>query len=179
MGSIGRRTSINNIKKEPSLLGNVDDIVKILEEKKLIDGCIVDIQKLIEANGIEIKYDDTLTSNQSGYLRKYNEKWVIGVNDKHNRKRQRFTLAHEFAHYVLHRDDNDIFEDEIFFRDNNLTSIEFAANEYASKILMPESLVRENIIAGETDIEDLAEKFNVSVLAMKNRVLSLGYKLAI
>lgn len=179
MGSIGRRSSINNIKEEPSLLGNVNDIVKLLEEQKLIDGCVVNIQKLIEREGVEIKYDDTLTSNQSGYLKKDNNNWVIGVNNKHNRKRQRFTLAHEFAHYVLHRDDNDIFEDEIFFRDNNLTSIEYAANEYAANILMPENLVRENIVAGETDIEDLADKFGVSVLAMKNRILSLGYKLAI
>jgi len=179
MGSIGRRPSINNIKEEPSLLGNVNDIVKLLEEEKLINGCVVDIQKLIEREGVKIKYDDTLTSNQSGYLKKDNNSWIIGVNNKHNRKRQRFTLAHEFAHYVLHRDDNDIFEDEIFFRDNNLTSIEYAANEYAAKILMPENLVRGNIIAGETDIEDLADKFGVSVLAMKNRILSLGYKLAI
>lgn len=179
MGSIGRRPSINNKKEEPSLLGNVDDIVKLLEKENLIDRCVVDIQKLIEREGVEIRYDDALTPNQSGYLKKDKNNWIIGVNKKHNRKRQRFTLAHEFAHYVLHRDDNDIFEDEIFFRDNNLTSIEFAANEFAAKILMPENLVRENIVAGETDIEDLADKFGVSVLAMKNRVLSLGYKLAI
>lgn len=179
MGSIGRRPQINNIKEEPSLLGDVNDIIIYLRKENLINDCVVNIERLINERGVNIIYDETLSSNQSGYLRKIEENWVIGVNKKHNSKRQRFTLAHEFAHFVLHKDDsNNSFEDEIFFRDENLTSIEYAANEFAAAILMPQDLIEHCISTDFSDIEELANKFNVSVLAMKNRVVSLGYKLA-
>lgn len=179
MGSIGRRPQINNIKEEPSLLGDVNDIIRLLKEKELINDCKVNIEGLIKDRGVNLIYDDTLSSNQSGYLRKIDNGWVIGVNKRHNTKRQRFTLAHEFAHFVLHKDDgNNSFEDEIFFRDDNLTSIEYAANEFAAAILMPQNLVEECINNDISDIEELANKFDVSVIAMKNRVVSLGYKLA-
>ena len=42
---------------------------------------------------------------------------------------------------------------------------------------MPEAFVREAISTGITNLEDLANNFDVSVLAVKNRVLSLGYNL--
>lgn len=177
MGSIGTRKSIATPAQEPKLWGGVDDIVKDLAAKGFINGSVVDIEKIIKSKGVGIVYDDSLDSSTSGYLRKTNGSWVIGVNKKHHRKRQRFTLAHEFGHFILHKNEDMVFEDEVLFRDENLTAIEYAANRFAAELLMPQDLFVGSIKKGETSLEDLAEKFEVSTLAVKNRVLTLGYNL--
>ena len=59
-----------------------------------------------------------------------------------------------------------------------MDSIEYHANEFAARLLMPENTVR-NLIEEERikNIGVLAEQFGVSSAAMKYRVLSLGYKM--
>ena len=59
-----------------------------------------------------------------------------------------------------------------------MDSIEYHANEFAARLLMPEKTVR-NLIEEERikNIGVLAEQFGVSSAAMKYRVLSLGYKM--
>ena len=70
-----------------------------------------------------------------------------------------------------------MFEDTTFFRNTDNTSIEYSANEFAANLLMPEDQVKKRIDAGVKNIETLAEFFNVSLAAIKYRVVSLGYKL--
>ena len=177
MGSIGTRRNITTPAQEPKLWGDVDAIVKDLSAQGFINGSVVDIEKIIKSKGVGIVYDDTLDSSTSGYLRKTNGNWVIGVNKKHHPKRRRFTLAHEFGHFILHKNEDMVFEDEVLFRDENLTAIEYAANRFAAELLMPQDLFVSSIKKGETSLEDLAEQFEVSTLAVKNRVLTLGYNL--
>ena len=180
MGAIGTRPQINKQNQEPPLLGgNVDDIIKSITDLGLIDnkGRVDIVEYVKQIDNINLVFDGELSSAQSGYLAKEGNKWIIGVNKKHNHKRQRFTIAHELAHFILHKGEEEYFEDEIFFRDNNLTSIEFAANNFAANILMPEASIRKSIAGGVTSLEDLADNYDVSVLAVKNTVLSLGYNL--
>jgi Zn-dependent peptidase ImmA (M78 family) len=177
MGTKGARNKISVKKDEPTLLGNVEDIIKRMNEEGFVIDGRVNIEDYIRKEGITIHYDEDLSSSQSGYLKKGDSNWIIGVNSKHNKKRQRFTMAHEYAHFILHKPDKIYFEDEIFFRDSNITSIEYAANEFASKILMLEDFIRATVAEGKTSLEKLAEDLDVSVLAIKNRVISLGYRL--
>jgi Zn-dependent peptidase ImmA (M78 family) len=175
MGVKGRRNIETS--DEPNLLGNIDEIIKAAKQNGFISSGEVDIKKIIQSNGIEIR-EEVLASSVSGYLVKENGKWIIGVNKNHHIRRQRFTLAHEFAHYNLHRTDLDYFEDEIFYRNEVRTSVEYAANAYASQLLMPEDLLKKAILnEGLTTLKDLAELFNVSTLAVKNRVVTMGYKI--
>ena len=58
-----------------------------------------------------------------------------------------------------------------------MDSIEYSANEFAARLLMPEDVVRKLISNGVKNIGVLASKFGVSSAAMKHRVLSLGYKM--
>ncbi len=54
--------------------------------------------------------------------------------------RKRFTLAHELGHYFLHKDKIDgIHQDTVLFRDSNedKLGIEYAANDFASELLLP------------------------------------------
>ena len=106
------------------------------------------------------------------------EKSLIGVNKLHHRNRNRYTLAHELGHYILHKDKNVDLVDTTFFRNNETDSIEYMANEFAAKLLMPEDKVRDFVDnQGIKNIGELAEKFVVSASAMKYRIISLGYKL--
>lgn len=177
MGSIGSRKRIKTIPDEPVLWADVNEIVNTLDKKGFIKNGAVQIEDIIKDRGLNIIYDESLDSSKSGYLKCINGNWVIGVNKKHNRKRQRFTMAHEFGHYILHRSEDTMFEDEVLFRDDNVTSIEYAANNFAAELLMPKDLLQQFIKKGETSLEELANKFDVSILAAKNRILSLGYNL--
>lgn len=174
MGVRGRRI-VNNV-DEPTLLGNIDDIIKKANEDGFITSNKVDIVSIVKDHGIIIK-EELLPSTTSGYLAYVNESWIIGVNKNHSPRRKRFTIAHEFAHYCLHKSEKNYFVDAVFFRDNNPTSIEYFANTFAANLLMPEELIDCSIRSGILSLKDLADIFDVSLLALKNRLLHLGYQL--
>ena len=178
MGTFGRRPTLkNNTYEEPTLVRDVNEILSSAEEKKWVDNNgNIDIKKIAECENIKIVYVE-LDSAVSGYLKLENGNWVIGVNQSHNSKRQRFTIAHELGHFYMHREKNLAFEDTTFFRDSVNSSIEFAANEFAANLLMPETKVRDAINSGMKSLEELATRFEVSIAAIKYRVVSLGYKL--
>lgn len=107
--------------------------------------------------------------------------------------RQRFSIAHEVAHWVLHRGDPDapdLFIDTtkyvaVYLRDQQSATGEKAreiqANMFAAALLMPESLLRGEINNSEYDLLDedalcaeLAKKFQVSTQALSIRLTALG-----
>lgn len=174
MGVKGRR--IISTVNEPTLLGDIDSIIAKAKNDGFITQRGVDIVSIVKNEGILIQ-EEILPSSISGSLFKSDGRWIIRVNKNHHIHRQRFTIAHEFAHYCLHKSDNEYFEDEIFFRDENLSSIEYAANTFAARLIMPDPLIREAISNGTVSLSSLSEKFNVSLHAMKNKVENLGYKI--
>jgi|ERR1035437_135056 Zn-dependent peptidase ImmA (M78 family) len=174
MGVRGRRI-VKDV-DEPTLLGNIDDIIKNAKKAGFIKDTKVDIISIVEEQGIKIK-EEALPTTTSGYLAVIDGSWVIGVNKNHSSRRKRFTIAHEFAHYCLHKSEKNYFVDAVFFRDTNLTSIEYAANSFAAKLLMPEEFIVKSIKSGILSLADLADRFDVSLLALKNRIIGLGYKL--
>ena len=174
MGIKGRRVKKNG---EPSLFASVEHIINQAIADGLINDGLVDINKIVEREGIEIKKDSTLSSAISGYLRCIDGKWVIGVNASHHLKRQRFTIAHEFAHYIYHKDDyGDFVDEEIYFRSESTNNIEYKANQVASELIMPEKYFHEAIKSGFNTVEKLADKFDVSTTAVKIRAINLGYR---
>jgi Zn-dependent peptidase ImmA (M78 family) len=111
---------------------------------------------------------------------------VIGVNSLHKTKRQRFTIAHEIGHLVLHLDD-DFHIDERFpigFRDEvsglAVEPKEIEANQFAAELLMPLEWLAKDIqqlrldFESEEALEELAERYGVSIQAMTIRLSSLG-----
>lgn len=179
MGVQGKRPQrgLSEQFSEPTLITNVDEILKSAVDNSFVDEHgNVELEKVAEDRGIEIKYED-LPSNESGYLVCFNGRFVIGVNRKHNKKRQRFTIAHELGHYFLHKDSNLEFRDQVFYRIENTSSIEYAANEFASRLLIPSDRLATKIQEGMVDIKKLADFFAVSQDAMKYRIISLGYSI--
>jgi hypothetical protein len=57
----------------------------------------------ISANlGLEVVYENLPPDTSSVLIRQPNGRHVIGVNTRHAARRQRFSLAHELGHALLH-----------------------------------------------------------------------------
>lgn len=178
MGIRGRRNS--NAPGEPSALLDVKQIVEEARKKGLIDGYMVDIVSIVKNTpDIVLEMDNNMESSLSGILAKDKEKeiWRIKINAKHHIKRQRFTLAHEYAHYMLHRDSKGTFVDEvIYFRKASDSAIEYNADKFAAELLMPEDDFRRAVDSGHKSVQELSDLFNVSSIAVEIRAKSLNFK---
>lgn len=158
---------------------SVNHLLTIADEKDLYDGDRLDIKGLLSLRkDLDVKYEN-LDASVSGKLFREGSRWIISINKNHHVNRQRFTLAHELAHYVLHRSDSDSFTDTVFFRGASSDGMEFAANAFAAELLMPEDRVRKAIRDGKLrDVGKLAEHFGVSAVAMLYRIKQLGFRTA-
>jgi Zn-dependent peptidase ImmA (M78 family) len=152
----------------------LSELLAVLNGKGL-DVAPVNVELIADFLGLTIlreKMDDDL----SGYLERRGSRWVIGVNMLHHEVRQRFSIAHEIAHYVLHRTSKDKFVDVTFARRSAVRdSREKEADAFASQLLMPKAQLRSIVLDKTDDINDLAKYFQVSALAMRFRLLGLGY----
>ena len=101
--------------------------------------------------------------------------FAIYVNAKHSEVRRRFTIAHEVAHFVLHRNlIGDGITEDALYRSGFSDTVEQEANGLAAEILMPKQLLREAVREGMRGIAQLATNFNVSQQAMEFRLINLG-----
>lgn len=165
--------------EEPDLIVDVESILRKAAEENCLDGKgNLLLEKLANLSNIKVVYED-MPPTQSGYFRSKGGVYTIGINKKHHPKRQRFTLAHELGHFYLHKDKTDSeFDDEVLYRIENSSSIEYAANEFAARLLIPQDRLEEKLNGGMTDLKDLADFFEVSQEAMRYRVLSLNYNIS-
>lgn len=116
----------------------------------------------------------------------------IGVNSDHNLRRQRFTIAHELGHFMLHEKSVPHMDaGQGGFRArlrNDLSSEgvdqkEVEANLFAAELLMPAAWLERDLKGQppidmfETDslILDLARSYGVSTRALTIRLTKLGY----
>lgn len=109
---------------------------------------------------------DKLRGGSSGF--------IVYINSDDSINKQKFTLAHEIAHFVLHRDliDNGIIDDTMYRSDLG-GYYEVQANQLAADIIMPIRLVK-RAIQEESDAKQLAKLFEVSEQAMKIRLKGMG-----
>ncbi len=142
----------------------------------------VDIEGLADDLGVEVVFEDMEDEVSAMLLIEEGEANAV-INSEHHPNRQRFSLAHELGHFMLHvSDDNQLFVDRSFFR-NQSSSIgesqqEIEANAFAAALLMPRQLIDESLPADddiEIDVDDLAEEFEVSEHAMTIRLINLDY----
>lgn len=144
------------------------------EEEKIIEvfqkKLPIRIFSLARALGLEI-YKHEFPDNISGCIERQGAgSYIIFTNEDHHINRRRFTVAHELAHYLLHRDMiEDGIVDDTLYRSNLSGSLEREANSYAAQLLMPGHLILEAIEEGINSIKELADKFQVSAAAMSIR----------
>lgn len=120
----------------------------------------------------------------SGMLIRRNKSALMGINNNETYLRQRFTIAHELAHYLLEKKDTFIDDKEAIQYRNNQNNTrdksEIVADKFAAAILMPKNIIKKDFmklfegkIFHEEDLEYLSEKYLVSKEAMKYRLINL------
>ncbi|MFJ7797750.1 ImmA/IrrE family metallo-endopeptidase [Pseudomonas sp. NPDC096950] len=98
--------------------------------------------------------------------------WIIGVNeDVESEGRVRFTIAHEFGHYMLHRERQSRFNcsnEDMHSWDPHGREIEVEADTFASYLLMPLNDFRAQVDGHPFSMDLLrhcADRYGVSVTA--------------
>ncbi len=137
-----------------------------------------DILKLVRIHNIAVVHEEMADNDISGYIEHRAGGWVIGINKYHNPRRQRFTLAHEFAHFCLHKDAIERetkITDAILFRDASSSNREKEANEFASQVLIPDDVFRQFVGERTRSITELADLFGVSPAAVRYKAFKLGF----
>ena len=150
--------------------------------EKIAKGCHF---KVIRRYFDDVDLSGTVIRNADGAI-------AIGINSLHSPVRQRFSIAHEIGHALMHLGEGeDLIVDpparNFFNRDRLATlgedSNEIEANQFAAALLMPADLVfREgrNVLATTSKdtvdllAESLAGRFRVSTQAMRFRLVNLG-----
>lgn len=156
-----------------------------LLQKARINSPPVDVELAARTLGIRVEQGEFDEDCSGVLLRGKQGSPVIGVNWQHHPNRQRFTVAHEIGHFLLHEDrahiDNGTY---VKFRDavsgSGTVAEERDANQFAAVLLMPAEWVTREFSAVPLDpadelaLERLASKFEVSALAMSFRLQNLG-----
>ena len=99
--------------------------------------------------------------------------FAIEVNADHPETRRRFTIAHELAHFALHQRDigrGEGLYDDALYRSGLSNYKEVQANQWASRILMPDDLIHEEMARHGASVIELASVFQVSPQAMAIRL---------
>jgi Zn-dependent peptidase ImmA (M78 family) len=147
----------------------------------------VPVDRIADGLGVPI-VQESLERNVSGLLlRKEGNRAAIGVNATHAYLRQRFTIAHELGHFLLHPGRELILDHVRVDLRDDVSSMgtdrqEREANAFAAELLMPAVDIRAEVQrlteAGQTPdsrfVSDLAIGFSVSEQAMEYRLINLG-----
>lgn len=143
----------------------------------------VNVYAVVQKYEVEVR-NLLLEDEVSGMLVIKDDHAIIGVNQSHHSNRQRFSIAHELGHYLLHRHSANVFVDPVFFRDGKssegVDETEVAANIFAAELLMPEAVVTQQFQEDPFDPFDdlalrrMAARFEVSPQALNIRLSRLG-----
>jgi len=137
----------------------------------------VQLGELAKELGVSAVKISSFRTGISGQIAKEGGQYVIRVNRNEARERQRFTIAHELAHFLLHRplidDSPDGITDNVLYRSGAPQEVEYEANRLAADLIMPvvqlKMMVESyfNGILNDAAIEKLASDFGVSKAAME------------
>lgn len=134
---------------------------------KVEKGAINNLTQVLEENGLFLVNFDFNTERVDGMSILANGKFPIVFSNKRSLgDRQRFTLAYELGHLVMHLQTNPTFTRDISHE----------ANEFAAEFLMPEKDIKGDFKDGVTlnILADLKRKWKVSMQALLYRSNDIG-----
>ncbi len=139
----------------------------------------VDVHSLPESLGIRLK-QAFLADSISGMLELSGNSFLVTICATDPYTRQRFTLAHELGHYMLHRHlVGDGVDDDRAYRSTQVGKYhntligpaeETEANRFAANLLMPRDLVDAEWAKRDSSVQSMAKLFQVSEHAMSIRL---------
>jgi len=166
----------------------------LLKEKARVP---VPVEKIAKKHALVVR--EPLPADISGMLvpitrGSSDPSWAIVVNADDAPVRQRFTIAHELGHLLIHRYPTAHADGRYQVRFRNEKSAagsvrqEIEANQFAAELLMPEREVRRLAISLRLDVPDPASdrkaihelvhaaktRFQVSAQALSFRIANLG-----
>lgn len=178
--------------RDPKIANRVEPGTK--PEKLLkqagVEGPPVPIDQVARFLGAQINYAP-FKGEMSGLLFHNKEYLIIGLNSHDPKERQRFAIAHELGHFILHKDRNLFIERNFsaYRPDPKLgfttDKVESSANDFAANLLIPLANLKRDLKGKPIDYQDskivsaLAELYIVSVEAMTYQLIMLenmGYK---
>jgi Zn-dependent peptidase ImmA (M78 family) len=166
---------------------SISNRVQALLEEHNFTSPPVPVERLVRALGAKLRFSP-LDEELSGMVYVKDGTPIIGVNALHHPNRQRFTIAHECGHLLLHRAEitREIHVDKNFpmLMRNALSAtgadeMEVEANFFAAELLMPAEFLAQSLGNEPFDIDDesavsaLAKEFKVSTSAMRFRLGNL------
>lgn len=128
---------------------------------------VVDVEGFLRIEGVQV-VRWPLDEPVSGVLLR-SPTPVVAVNAAHHINRQRFTMAHEYYHYLYHKSLDKLM---CMTHLDDTRAYEREANRFAAALLMPELIVR-NLFHLHA-LEAVAEKLMVSEEALQWRLRELG-----
>jgi len=149
----------------------------------------VPVEAVAAELGVLVRRQHFDADDVSGLLiREPGEAPIIGVNASNSPRRQRFTIAHECGHFLLHKGKRLVLDRavRVNFRDSASSLAtdreEMEANAFAAGLLMPSAalsdelnrLVRGRPLSDTHVVQALADKCDVSKSAMEFRLINLG-----
>jgi Zn-dependent peptidase ImmA (M78 family) len=145
----------------------------------------VDIKRIMADQNILVRYIE-LPGDISGVLDTRGDQPIVLIQKNHDKKRKRFSLAHELGHYVLKSSPRGVHLDRQTYFRSNLSSAgtdleEKKANRFAAELLMPSDillmLLKDIPDLIDTDeknslgaLKHLAKLFDVSVAALTIKI---------
>ena len=145
----------------------------------------VPVADLARRQGAQLSFEP-FKGGISGMLYRDPKRKVIGVNSFHAPTRQRFTIAHELGHLLLHETRAMIVDTHVYRRDEvssrGTKKEEREANAFAAELLMPADFVEKAVdelidkqptITANQLVGRLAVQFEVSEQAMEIRLGNL------
>jgi len=140
----------------------------------------VPVERIAQNLGIEVRFEAAEDNLSGALIRETKGRVVIGVNSDHHPNRQRFTIAHEIGHFILHKGMK-LHVDEDFrvnLRDGSVNDEEIDANAFAAELLMPTEFIERDVQklvrVDQQALERLARRYQVSSRAMEIRLTNLG-----
>jgi Zn-dependent peptidase ImmA (M78 family) len=167
-------------------------LVEALLDKNDVEPGPVPVEKIAKSFGISVNLDQ-VDDDLSGFLYRHHKSKnvIIGANKSHHPNRQRFTIAHELGHYLLHEGELVHLDSErgafmLNLRDSlssrGKDNDEREANLFAAELLMPAKFLKQelegkdlDILEGNDFLHKLAKKYKVSTEALTFRLANLGY----
>lgn len=153
-----------------------------------IESYPVDVIQIANDNGFKV-YEQYLPPDISGMImvndeapiKNFDSNKVIIVNQYDPPLRRRFTIAHELAHYFLHK--SELIPLYAHRDEGNLSQNETEANIFASNLLMPKAMVLQAVKDiwedSSGDVADsilegqISQRFKVSLSEAKARLFQL------
>lgn len=166
---------------------DISSQVKSLLDDNEVVAPPVPIERITKTLGAQLRYSP-LDDELSGMIYVKEGTPIIGVNVLHHPNRQRFTIAHECGHMLLHKEQitKEVHVDKAFpmlMRNSvsaeGVNKMEIEANFFAAELLMPKEFLDEALGTEPFDIDDestvsaLARSFKVSSSAMRFRLGNL------